>query len=138
MKAKEIRRPVRGMAANATLGVRSGCPIATTLDLVGDRWSLVILRDLMMGKSRYSDLLSSPEGITTNILATRLETMRATGLVTRAPYQERPVRHAYTLTDKGWALHPVLLAMCDWANAYYPDTWPTPEKFRKFAEERGG
>lgn len=130
MNAKETRKPASEMAVNATMGVRSGCPIATTLDLVGDRWSLVILRDLMMGKSRYSDLLSSPEGITTNILASRLEMMQATGLVTRAPYQERPVRHAYSLTEKGWDLHPVLLAMCEWANRYYPDTWPTPERFR--------
>lgn len=110
---------------------RSGCPIASTLDLVGDRWTLVILRDLLTGKQRYSEFLSSPEGITTNILADRLDKMQAAGLITRKPYQDRPVRHVYALTDKGRGLHPALREICRWANEYMPDTWAPPHSFMK-------
>ena len=108
---------------------RSGCPIATTLDLVGDRWTLVILRDLLTGKSRFSEFLASPEKITTNILTDRLETMLKAGLVTKAAYQENPRRFAYSLTRKGEALLPVLQEMSRWANAYIPGTWIPPESF---------
>ena len=108
---------------------RSPCPIATTLDIVGDRWTLVILRDLITGKSRYSEFLTSPERITTNILADRLEKMEAAGLVERSPYQQRPLRHTYRLTNMGRALHPMLREMCRWANHYVPGTWTPPESF---------
>ena len=108
---------------------RSGCPISCTLELVGDRWTLVLLRDLLVGKSRYSQFLESPERITTNILADRLEKMEAAGLITKTPYQQRPVRHAYELTEMGRALHPMLREMCRWANRYLPDTWTPPDWF---------
>ena len=108
---------------------RSGCPIATTLDLVGDRWTLVILRDLFTGKKRFAQFLGSPEKITTNILTDRLSTMESTGLVTRAVYQKHPPRYEYTLTRKGETLLPVLQEMCRWANAHIPGTWTPPESF---------
>ncbi|RED16444.1 winged helix-turn-helix transcriptional regulator [Parasphingopyxis lamellibrachiae] len=108
---------------------RSGCPIATTLDLVGDKWTLVLIRDMLNGKARYSEFLDSPERITTNILASRLEAMTANGLVERKPYQERPTRYAYRLTEKGSELHPVLLAICAWANRHYPESWVPPASF---------
>jgi DNA-binding HxlR family transcriptional regulator len=110
---------------------RSGCPIASTLDLVGDRWTLVILRDLLTGKRRFSQFLASPEQITTNVLTDRLAAMEAAGLVTRAPYQERPRRFEYALTRKGEALLPVLQAMCRWANAHMPGTWTAPASFMR-------
>ena len=108
---------------------RSGCPIATTLDLVGDRWTLVLIRDMIMGKSRYSEFLASPERITTNILASRLQAMRVAGLVEREPYQERPRRFAYRLTRKGRDLHLVLTAITDWAVRHHPECWTPPEAF---------
>ena len=108
---------------------RSPCPIASALDLVGDRWTLVVLRDLLTGKTRYSEFLKSPEGITTNILADRLAKMEEAGLITKAPYQERPVRHAYELTEMGRALHPMLREMCHWSNRYMPGTWTPPDSF---------
>lgn len=111
---------------------RSPCPIATTLDFVGDRWTLVILRDLVNGKRRYSDFLASPERITTNILADRLAKMEEVGLVDRTLYQERPKRYEYTLTRKGAELHPLLREMCFWANRHYPGTWVAPDKFMQF------
>jgi len=109
--------------------LRSGCPIATTLDIVGDRWTLVILRDMINGKSRFSEFLDSPEQITTNVLTDRLVLMQSAGLVTRAPYQTRPKRFRYALTEKGEALLPVLQEMCRWANRFMPETWVPPESF---------
>lgn len=90
---------------------------------------MVILRDLLCGKSRYADFLGSPEGISTNILADRLAAMEADGLVERAAYQERPRRFAYSLTSKGEALRPVLQQLCLWGNAHLPDTWTPPASF---------
>ena len=108
---------------------RSPCPIATTLDVVGDKWSLVIVRDMLNGKKRFNDFLSSPEGIPTNILTARLKRMEQTGLITRDPYQDRPPRFEYVLTARGETLLPVLQAMCRWANDQAPDTWTPPEAF---------
>jgi DNA-binding HxlR family transcriptional regulator len=108
---------------------RSGCPIATTLDIVGDRWTLVVLRDLLTGKSRFSQFLDSPERITTNVLTDRLVTMERAGLVTKTAYQQHPRRFDYALTRKGEALLPVLQEMCRWANAHAPGTWIPPKSF---------
>ncbi|WP_217701955.1 helix-turn-helix domain-containing protein [Phaeobacter sp. HF9A] len=108
---------------------RSECPISTTLDLVGDRWTLVILRDMLNGKTRYAQFLDSPERITTNVLAVRLKQMEADGLILKTPYQLKPRRYEYVLTEQGRALHGVLKEMCRWANAYYPKTWTPPEDF---------
>ena len=110
---------------------RSGCPIATTLDLLGDKWSLVIVRDMLTGKASFGDFLASPEGISTNILAERLRRLEAAGLVVKRAYQARPPRYEYRLSDKGEALLPVLQAICRWANAYLPGTWMPPESFMR-------
>ncbi len=109
--------------------IRSGCPIATTLDLVGDKWSLVVVRDMLTGKKRFGEFLESPEGIPTNILANRLKRMEESGVLSKKPYQERPTRFAYALTDRGESLLPILQAMCRWANTHFPDTWTPPESF---------
>jgi DNA-binding HxlR family transcriptional regulator len=108
---------------------RSGCPIATTLDLVGDRWTLVILRDLLIGKRRFSQFLNSPERITTNVLTDRLAHMERAGLVSKTAYQLHPKRFEYTLTRQGEALLPLLQEMCRWANRFVPGTWTAPESF---------
>ena len=108
---------------------RSGCPIASALDLVGDKWSLVIVRDMINGKTRFGGFLDSPEGITTNILASRLKRMEEAGLVTKTPYQTNPTRYDYALTEMGEALLPVVQEMCRWGNRYIPDTWIPPESF---------
>ncbi len=112
-----------------TIEFRSPCPIATTLDIVGDRWTLVLLRDLLNGKSRFSEFLDSPERITTNVLTARLVAMEKAGLITKTLYHQRPKRYAYALTEKGRGLHPVVQAMCRWANRYMPETWTPPEHF---------
>ncbi len=117
------------MTDKAAVPARSGCPIAATLDLVGDRWSLVVVRDLLTGKRRFGEFLASPEGIPTNILSDRLRRMAVAGLIDRQPYQTRPPRFEYTLTDRGADLMPVLQAMCRWANAHVPGTWTPPAWF---------
>lgn len=100
-----------------------------TLDIVGDRWTLVILRDLFMGKRRFSQFLDSPERIATNVLTDRLATMEREGLVTKALYQERPKRYEYWLSERGEALLPVLQAMARWGNRFFPDSWRVPQEF---------
>jgi len=101
---------------------RSACAVANSLDIVGDKWSLLVVRDLLHGKRTYSELSLSPERIPTNILADRLERLVDAGIVARAPYQERPVRYAYTLTAKGNALGDVLLAFVRWGKQHIPGT----------------
>lgn len=108
---------------------RSGCPIATTLDLVGDRWTLVIARDMLTGKKRFGQFLTSPERITTNVLTERLSLMQEAGLIEKLAYQQRPPRFEYQLTKKGLGLLPVLQEICRWANRYMPDTWTPPQSF---------
>ena len=108
---------------------RSNCPITNALDLIGDRWTMVILRDLINGKTQYSQFRDSPEQISTNILADRLSMMEATGLITAKPYQKRPIRLRYELTEKGRGLLPVLQELCRWGNKYIPDTWVPPASF---------
>jgi DNA-binding HxlR family transcriptional regulator len=101
---------------------RSACAIASSLDILGDKWSLLVVRDLLHGKRTYGELARSPEHIPTNILADRLERLKSAGIVTRAPYQQRPVRYAYTLTSKGSALGEVLLALVRWGKQHIPGT----------------
>jgi DNA-binding HxlR family transcriptional regulator len=101
---------------------RSACAVANSLDIVGDKWSLLVVRDLLHGKRTYGELAKSPEGIPTNILAERLKRLEAAGIVTSAPYQERPVRYSYTLTPKGRALGEVLLAFVRWGREHIPGT----------------
>ncbi len=108
---------------------RSGCPIASGLEIVGDRWTLVILRDLLTGKSKYADFLDSPEKITTNILASRLSLMVENGLVMKRQYQTNPVRHSYHLTPKGADLLPLVQSLTRWSNAHLPHTWTPPAYF---------
>jgi len=117
------------MAKAALREPRSGCPIATTLDIVGDRWTLVILRDMVNGKKRFSEFLDSPEAIATNVLTDRLALIEATGLAVRKPYQLKPKRFEYELTGKGRDLLPVMQSICRWANKHYPETWVPPENF---------
>jgi|ERR1700730_10923314 DNA-binding HxlR family transcriptional regulator len=117
------------MALRETKKLRSGCPIATTLDLLGDRWTLVIVRDMVMGKKRFGDFLKSPERIPTNILTDRLARLAEFGLLEKRSYQDNPVRFEYRLTQKGADLLPALQAVCLWANRHLPDTWKTPKSF---------
>src|SRR5712692_1881205 len=110
------------MALRTTEKFRSGCPIATILDIVGDRWTLVLVRDMVTGKNRFGDFLKSPERIPTNILTDRLQRLEEFGLLEKRRYQENPVRFEYRLTRKGADLLPALQAVCVWANRHLPNT----------------
>ena len=112
----------RPSTRQAATKLRSLCPVASTLDLVGDKWSLLVIRDLLHGKRTYGEILQSPEGIPTNILADRLARLEQAGIVERAPYQERPVRYAYSLTPKGRDLGEVVLALVRWGTKHIPGT----------------
>jgi len=96
--------------------------VASTLDLVGDKWSLLVVRDLISGNATYGELQKSPEGIPTNILADRLKKLEAVGLISKSAYQDRPVRYAYGLTEKGRDLGQVLLAFARWGEKHIPGT----------------
>lgn len=127
------------MTRKAALKSRSGCPIATTLDLIGDRWSLVVVRDLLNGKARFGEFLKSPERITTSVLTDRLEKLADAGVIKARAYQKNPPRYEYRLTEKGEAMLPILQEMCRWANRFMPDTWTVPKAFmsRKIAAAAG-
>ena len=99
---------------------RSSCPITNVLDTLGDKWTLLVIRDLVLGKRRYQEFTSSPEKIASNILADRLKKLETGGLVTRHPYQRNPVRYEYVLTEKGEGLKPVLEAIIVWGKKHYP------------------
>lgn len=102
---------------------RSPCPIACTLDLIGDHWTLLIVRDMMFfGKQRFEEFLESPEGISTNILANRLKSLEDLGLVEKRPYSNHPRRMNYQLTELGQSLRPVLKAMIAWGLKHIPET----------------
>lgn len=97
---------------------RSECPVSNALDVFGDRWTLVVVRDLSFGKSRFGELAAAPEKIPTNILADRLKQLERFEVIERVAYQERPTRYEYHLTEKGRDLAPVLRAMADWGRKH--------------------
>ncbi len=99
------------------------CPIARTLDIIGDRWTLLLIRDLFLGKGRYSDLLRSSPGVPPRLLSARLKMLEGHGLIERAIYSEHPLRAEYRLTPRGHTLFPVLKAIGDWgvANLFTDD-----------------
>jgi DNA-binding HxlR family transcriptional regulator len=116
------------MAPRTPSFARSPCPIAATLDLVGDRWTLLIIRDLINGKRHYGEFMDSPEGISSNILADRLARLSDDGFVRKRPCLGR-ARYEYVLTQKGSDLHPILQAICRWGNAHVPGSWVPPSSF---------
>ena len=102
---------------------RSRCPVSCILEIIGDKWTLLVVRDLFFDNHTFKDLQASPEKIPSNILANRLKRLEGSGLVRRELYQERPKRYAYYLTEKGLDLEPVMRSMMVWSNKYVPDTF---------------
>jgi DNA-binding HxlR family transcriptional regulator len=96
--------------------------VACALDVIGDRWTLLIIRDLACGKRYFKEFRASPERIATNILADRLERLVAYGLVEKYTPADPPGRDAYRLTDRGKTLEPVLRAVANWGLAQIPGT----------------
>lgn len=113
-------------ANNPAAFERSSCPITNVLDLFGDKWTLLVIRDLVLGKRRYQELIVSPEKIASNILADRLKKLEDAGIITRQAYQQKPARYEYRLTQKGEELQPILEAIITWGLKYYPGTTVFP------------
>ena len=102
---------------------RSTCPISTALEIIGDRWTLLVVRDLMFaGKRHFREFLQSEEGIASNVLASRLATLVENGIVTRQDDPSHAQKAIYSLTEKGLELLPVVVAMSAWTQKHHPDT----------------
>ena len=109
---------------------RSSCPLTNTLDLIGDKWTLLIIRDMLfLKKKSFNEFLESPEGIATNILTDRLKRLEESGIISKRPYQKTPVRHQYTLTRRGEGLRVLLVEMIRWGNKHIEGTVVPPKKF---------
>lgn len=101
------------------------CSISRSLEVVGERWSLLVLRDVLLGRHRFDELVDSL-GITRTVLTQRLRHLTDEGVLERTAYQQRPERFAYHLTDKGRALTPVLAHLLWWGDTYYPEPGGPP------------
>ena len=112
------RRAAQDMPDPGRKNYNQPCLIAQTLGVLGDRWTLLILRDLMSGLSRYSDIMENCAGMSPNVLSDRLKRLEADGLVERAYHRELPPRVDYTLSEKGWAVRPILLSLISWGQQY--------------------
>lgn len=99
---------------------RSGCPVSSSLDIWGDKWSLLIIRDLMYAKQcTYGDFLKSEERIATNILASRLQTLEATQMISKSEHPGSKAKVLYRLTEKGIDLLPVLIEIYLWGEKHF-------------------
>ncbi len=110
------------MVRKKTHAEHSGCPVACALDIVGDHWTLVVIRDLMFsGRHEYKDILNNPEGIASNILSDRLKKLEVNGLIDSMVHPENRKRKLYYLTTKGKDLIHVLVYLARWSQKYLPD-----------------
>ena len=94
------------------------CPVELTVGLIGDKWKILIIRDLLTGTKRFGELKKSLTNITQKVLTTKLREMEASGLVKRKVYPEVPPRVEYSLTETGLSLKPILNSMVVWGNNY--------------------
>lgn len=118
---------------------RSHCPISYSLEFVGDRWTLLVLRDLILARKRYfQDFLASPEGIASNILANRLKRLEGAGLVARETDPGHAGRVLYTPTDKALDLLPVMVELVRWGAKYDAQSDAPPQLMKGIARDRDG
>ena len=94
------------------------CPVEMTLQLIGDKWKVLIIRDLLTGTKRFSELMRSVTGITQKVLTSNLRSMEADGLVNRKVYPQVPPKVEYSLTEPGLSLKPILDSMVQWGIEY--------------------
>jgi len=118
---------------------RSGCPIAFSLDLFGDRWSLLIIRDIAFkGRKSFGEFLTAGEGIATNVLAERLERLEGAGVITKRRDPDNGTRFVYGLTERGIDLVPLLLEMIAWSGRHDRRTAVSKEFLRELESNRDG
>lgn len=134
MRKKTLpRRPLRGRGPPR----RSNCPISYALDFVGDRWTLIVLRDLMIVRKRhFREFLASNENIASNILAARLKLLEAAGMITRQRDPEHGRQVIYEPTAKALDLLPAILELVRWAATHDAKTAAPPAMVRRIAEHR--
>jgi len=109
--------------------VRSHCPVNYGLEMFGDKWSLLIVRDIVFaGKKTYGEFLRSPEGFATNILASRLALLEEQGILTKTPSSDDKRKDFYSLTEKGLDLIPILLSMVAWSARHDPKSYARKRK----------
>lgn len=119
--------------------LRSDCPISCALELLGDRWTLLVVRDLVFGgKRRYREFLESPEGIATNVLADRLKRLETGGIVRKVQDPDSRRSHLYLLTDKGLDLIPVLIELAQWGARHDPATAIPEALAERLRQDRDG
>ena len=94
------------------------CSVARSVAVIGDRWTLMLLRDCFLGVRRFEDF-ERRLGISRSLVADRLKRLVGAGVLRREPYQDRPVRHEYRLTEKGLDLHPMIMAIVHWGDVHY-------------------
>lgn len=115
---------------------RSDCPISTTLDVVGDKWTLLILRDMVFaGKSTYGQFLQSAEKVATNVLADRLAILESQGIVTKAVAADKKSKFTYRFTEKGIDTVPIIVALILWGSKHYT-TGIDPVLLKELREEK--
>ncbi len=111
---------------------RSACPVTNVLDLIGDKWTLLIIRDMLfLKKTSFSEFLESPEGIATNILTERLRRLEEHGLIEKHFFKKTSARYEYFLTRRGEDLRSLLMEMVRWGNAHIEGTMVPPKKLLK-------
>lgn len=119
--------------------MRSNCPISNSLDIWGDKWSLLIIRDLMFSKTcTYGQFLKAEEGIATNILASRLQSLEENGLIEKLPHPESKAKILYKLTKKGIDLVPVMIEINLWAEKYFTLSKERKEMLKKVKKDKQG
>ncbi|HEY9257674.1 helix-turn-helix domain-containing protein [Chitinophaga sp.] len=117
---------------------RSDCPISCSLDIFGDKWSLLIIRDVMLrGKVSYSEFLTSEEKIATNILVSRLNTLEAAKILHKEVSPINKSKFVYSLTEKGIDLAPIIIELMDWG-AKYHDNCPRKDLGKKIKKDKAG
>ena len=116
---------------------RSGCPVSCSLDLLGDKWSLLIVRDMVfVGKRYFKEFLASDEGIASNILADRLQRLEATGIITKRSDPDSGRQVLYSLTEKGVALIPLLVELVCWGALFDGAPNADPRAVRKIMKDK--
>lgn len=114
------------------------CPIAAAMEVVGEKWALLVVREIAMGTGRFSDIVTGT-GAPRDRIAARLKTLQAAGVITRKPYEGRPHRQRYALTDSGRGLLPVLDALLHWGatHAVAADDPLRPPRYRPLGTHQG-
>ncbi|UJH69110.1 winged helix-turn-helix transcriptional regulator [Allomuricauda sp. SCSIO 65647] len=118
--------------------MRSDCPVSFALDLFGDKWTFLIIRDLVQGKKFYNDFLHSKEGIATNILSDRLKKLEHNGIVESKVFEALKTKKEYSMTEKGKDLIPVLIEIIIWSDKHQSDLAVSRDFINKANKDREG